>query len=247
MRRGDAGEVEVYEAKASIDTDPNARVERFYPEEVLKKLVPDYTYWAGRKPPIDPEIVRRFEGGVAPRNEKGPLSGRFVFPLRDDQRRIVGWSGRILGSSSFTAKWKHLGPAPGVLKRLCWPWYLNGGDIQKAKTVILIESIGNGLRLSQGGINCWLALLGTTLNDSVIGHLMAAAPRRIIISTDNDQLRGAESTDKAGNRAANQFKTKLGALFGEDAVVVRQSQSAKDWGEASEEELAAFKQEVYNV
>lgn len=226
-----------------IDPDPRVDSPTIYPDSMLARLVHDYSYWRGRG--IDDNTCARFEGGLAPIDEKSKLSGRFIFPIRDDQRRIVGFSGRLVLPNSFAPSWKHLFKS----SKVCWPWYLNGDAIRARGSVVLLESIGNGLSLSQVGIHNWLVLFGLQFNSVVLGHLASVNPRQIIISTDNDSL-GKASSREAGNRAARKVQAQLSSFFPEERVVIRQCQTRKDWNLVlieNPEELTLFKAELDGV
>ncbi len=107
-----------------IDPEPKLDVDKVFPEDMLAKLTPDYRYWVGRG--ISEEVLRRMGGGLAPADEKSKLSGRFVFPVRDDKGRIIGWTGRLVSDSSFGPTWKHLVKS----SRCVYPIHTAAADIR---------------------------------------------------------------------------------------------------------------------
>ena len=211
--------------------------DKIYSEDVLLKLIPDHSYWVGRG--IKEDILKMTEGGMATPDEKGKLSGRYVFPIRDDNKRIVGFSGRLVSYASFAPKWKHLFKSGSV----CWPWYLVGPEIKARRKVILVESIGDWLTLASYGMSYSLVLFGLNLNSHILGHLIEANPTHVIISANNDAI-GRPESKEAGNKAAEKARGKLSVFLGQDRVIIRLPQTGKDWNVADPAEINKFKEEI---
>lgn len=225
-----------------VDPEPKLTADKVYPEEMLSGMVQNHSYWIGRG--ISEDVLRRMEGCLHPEGISSKMTGRYLFPIRDyPSRRIVGWTGRLVGSSnSFAPKWKHLCRA----SRVTFPLTVTADPIKHARKVVLVESPGDGLALAQGGIWCFGILLGLNLNSRWLGWLASADLDQIIISTNNDEI-GAAKSDGAGNKAAQKLRAKLVPFFGEERVVVRLPQAAKDWGDVLKvcpEEIARFKAEI---
>lgn len=216
-----------------VDPEPRLDVEKVFPEDMLSKLVKDHTYWINRG--IRKEVVELLEGGVSPADEKSKLSNRYVIPIRGLTNQINGFSGRILTNSTFAPKYKHLFRP----SKMCWPWHLSGPYIQKTKTVVLQEGWSEWLALENGGIQNSLSLFGLNISDVLVAQLIATGVERVWISTNDDP---DESKVKKGKRKALDHKTKLDRFFDPDKVRIRHPKS--DWGEATAEEMAAFKQEI---
>lgn len=195
---------------------------KFYPEETLLKLVKNHDYWINRKISID--VLDMLEGGLAPSDEKGKLSGRYCFPIRDLNRKIIGFSGRLATYNTFAPKWKHLFKVGDV----AYPFHITKPYIEKEKSVILVESIGDMLALMTHGIFNVLVIFGLHIKSKVISALISSNPNKIIISTNND-------SDKqgAGNKAALKIHSKLYNFFDQSRLEVYIPKS-KDWGEANE-------------
>ena len=215
-----------------IDPEPILKIEKVYPEDTLKRLLPDYTYWINRGARED--VLRKLEGGLAPEDEKSKLSKRFIFPIRNMDNRIVGFTGRLIQENSFAPNWKHIFKS----SKSVWPWHVNGKDIASTKTVVLVESVGDTLALMSNDVPNVLCLFGLNLNGKIISSLIAADVKKIIISLNNDV-----NPDK-GQRAAEKIRNKLCAFFQEDHLIIRLPTSGKDWGEATKEEIQQFKQEI---
>lgn len=212
-------------------------VERVYPESVLGKLIPDYSYWIGRG--VKEDVLKRLGGGVAPLEEKSKLSGRYVIPIRDDSSRIVGFTGRLVSPNSFAPSWKHLFKS----SRVCWPWSLVGPEIKIIRKVVLLESVGDWLTLASHDMRYSLVLFGLNMNSHILGHLVEVNPTHVIISTNNDAI-GKPESKEAGNKAALKVRRSLVAFFGEDKVSIRLPETAKDWNAADPAEADRFKEEV---
>lgn len=220
-----------------IDPDPRLDIDKVYPEDMVSRLVRDHTYWIDRR--IGEPVLVKLGGGLAPTDEASKLSGRYVFPIRNDAKQIIGWSGRLTTHNSFAPNWKHLFKSG----RTCWPWYLNGEAIRTARAAVLLESIGDALTLATHDIWNWVVVFGCNLNSQVISHLVAANPRRIIISTNNDLL-GEAKSKAAGNKAADRFRAKLLSFFNEGTIQIRLPQTAKDWNAADSAEVEQFRREI---
>ena len=220
-----------------LDPDPRPEMETIYKEDMLEKLCPDYSYWTGRR--ISEDVLRLIGGGVAPTDEKSKMSARYVFPIRNARSQIIGWAGRLVVYNTFAPKWKLLFKT----SKACWPWFLVGDEVKATGRAVIFESIGDWLECRSHGITGGLVCFGLHLSSPTVGYLIAANPRHIIISTNNDKIGKPESAD-AGNKAADKIRAKLLGFFVEDKISVRLPQTAKDWNEAKPEEVDAFKAEL---
>ncbi len=226
-----------YESEVEyIDAEPRTKVDRVYPDSVLERLIPDYSYWVGRG--MKEDVIRALECGLAPEDEKGPLSGRAVFPLRNPSGKIEAFTGRLAIENSIGKKWIHLGPVSHVV----WPWRLSGPEIERTKTAVLIESPGDSLACLSHGIKPVICLFGLNLFGLTIATLVAAGVNRVFVSLnrDKDERKGQAAADKIARRLEH---------FVPD-VRIRLPNGFKDWGEAAEggeagaAELARFREEI---
>ncbi len=224
-----------------LDPDPKLDIERVYPEEMLTRLVQDHRYWLGRN--ISEDVLRKLEGGMAPVDEQSKLSGRYIFPVRDAHGRITGFTGRLVNDASFGPKWKHLVRA----SKAAYPLNVTGEHIRRTRKVCFTEGVGDGLTWGTHGIWNWLILLGLNLNPRVLGFLASANPTHIIISTNSDSERVNKTTGNVthpGQDAAVKLRNQLIPFFGEERIIIRLPQTAKDWNAADPDEVRAFKAEV---
>lgn len=185
--------------------------------------------------------MKKLECGVAPKEEKSKLSGRTVFPIRDLQGRIMGFSGRLLEPNSFAPKWKHVFKA----SKAVYPWNVTGPDIIATKTCVLVESIGDLMALLSHDIKPVLCIFGLNLNGHIISTLVAHNIQRIIISLnrDDDPNKGQAAAEKMRGRLENFFSNVQIRLPSVEC-------GCKDWGkcaegsEAGAKELETFREEV---
>ncbi len=220
-----------------VDPEPKLDVDKVYPEELLTKLVPDYRYWVGRG--ISEDVLRRMGGGLAPAEERSKLAGRYVFPVRDDKGRIIGWTGRLVSENSFGPTHKHLVKS----SRCMFPIHDAGEEIRRTRKVVFTEGVGDGLSLATVGLRNRLDLLGLNLNSRIIGFLVSVNPTHLILSLNNDAIGEAKSKN-AGNKAADKLRAKLAPFFGEERVLDSPPQTRKDWNKVlmeNPEEIHAFK------
>lgn len=225
-------------AVAIVDPEPKLNVDPVYPEELVAKLVPDHRYWLNRG--VSEEVLRMLEGGLYPTDMRGQMEQRYCFPVRHHQnRRIMGWTGRLVTDASFRPKWKHLVKT----NRCVYPLTAAAPHIKAARRVVLYESSGDYMKCATHGMPYGLVLLGLNLNSLMLGYLISANVDRVVISTNNDAIGDAKSKS-VGNGAAERLRTKLVPYLGEGKVVVRFPQTAKDWGDATVEEINAFRTEV---
>lgn len=222
-----------------IDPEPGLTTDVVFPEELLKRLLPDVSYWLGRG--MREDVLRRLECGLSSKEEKGKLSGRSVFPVRDLRGRIMGFTGRLVTDSSFAPKWKHLFKS----SKSVYPWQVTAPAIRAAKTVVLVESIGDLLALLSHDIKPVLCVFGLNLNSNIVGALVGAGVRRVIISLNRDP----DPLKSNSGPAIERFQEKLAPFF--SRVEVRlPGEGFKDWGacaeggEAGTAELARFRAEV---
>ena len=221
-----------------IDPEPRLEATKVYPESTLLGLLPDYSYWLGRG--MREDVLRALENGLAPKETKGKLAGRSVFPIRDLQRRIVGFSGRLTDSNSFAPNWKHL----MRVRDTVYPAHLVGPEIKATRTACLVESLGDELSLLSHDIKPVLCTWGLNLSGAIISYLVACNVRKVICAPNRD------TDPRKGQAAAEKWAKKLESFIPE--VVIRlPNEPYKDYGECAEggedgaAELARFRAEVY--
>jgi hypothetical protein len=179
-----------------FEPSPKIKIEKVFSESLLSRLLPDRSYWLNRG--VSEATLKTFEGGIAPKGERGKLAGRYVFPLRGLDGQIAGFAGRLIEENRFAPKWKIL----GAKKNIVYPLNISKLHIIKCRSAVLVESIGDALTCYDHGICNILVLFGLNVHSRLIAELIALDLKRLIISTNND-------ASKIGNQAATKIKKKL--------------------------------------
>lgn len=207
--------------KVSINIEkpePTLNNPKTFPIEWLQNLNIDHSYWINRG--IDQETIKKFLGGIWTKD--GAFKGYYVFPIFDSQDNLVGIAGRNL-YNNLKPKWK----LKGEKKLWKYPLFLNHEFIKKDKQVILVESIGNSLALTNAGCNNTMVLFGVDLSFEIINYFLKFDICNIIVATDND--------GKAGNEAAQKIYKKLGKYFDRHLIKIAHPYK-KDFCDQSKEE-----------
>ena len=194
------------------------KLQKTFNKDCLLRLVKDNEYWNRRG--ISDQTLEKFEGGLA---FKGKLSGRYVFPIFNSKEDLVGFAGRDIFNNPDRVRWKLL----GVKNDWVYPAFLNSKKIIQSKSVVLVEGIGDLLSLYECGVENVLSLFGTNLGGGILNFLIKTDVRKIIISTNNDDLNGGS----AGNKASQEIYNKLSRFFDLDNIEIRLPDTKKDWGE----------------
>ena len=204
---------------------PHIETSKKFPKDFLTQIIPNHEYWLDRG--ISKETLEIFNGGVC---KSGKMKDRYVFPIFNCKKELVGVSGRDLindKDNNSRPKWKHIGDK----KEWKYPLQINFKILKNKREVILVESIGDMLSLWEAGVAHSVVTFGLNINTSVINLLLRLDPQKIIISLNND-----EDNNNAGNIAAGKAKNKLLKYFDEDQILVKLPPK-KDFGEMSKEEI----------
>ncbi len=209
--------------------EPKIEIPKTWPVSVLDRLVKDHSYWVGRG--VSESTVAAFRGGVA---TEAQMAGRYVFPQFNPQGEVIGFSGRCVKQMTKAErkqfnrpKWKHLAPSSDFL------W----GDLTYRPRAILVESIGDGLKLIEHKARGPRCLFGTTLSETLLGHLIALSPECIIVSTNLDEAtRMGTRIGHPGQEAAARIKKTLDKFFNPNTVTIMHP-PCNDWGDATPEQI----------
>ncbi|NDG33387.1 toprim domain-containing protein [bacterium] len=206
-------------------TKPLLKSTKKFDIDLLNNLDQDNKYWNKRG--VDNQTLLDFKGGVA---KAGKMKNRYVFPIFDTKKNIIGFSGRDITAIS-KIKWKHLGEKNDFL----YPLFLNSNEIEKQKEIILVESIGDMLSLYQAGIRNVLVTFGTNLSLSILNYCLKTDMKKIYISLNNDS-----NKNNAGNIAAEKTYARLKRYF-DDKQLKISLPTKKDFGEMNKEEILQWK------
>jgi len=210
---------------------PEIKGPRILPQEFLNKILPEHDYWITRG--VTKLTLEQLGGGIV---KVGKMSDRYVFPIFNYKKELVGISGRdILNEEgSSRPKWKHI----GTKSEWKYPLQINNRLIQDKKKVILVESIGDMLSLWESDIKYVMVTFGLDVSVSIINYLLRVDVDKIYVSFNND-----EDNNSAGNVAAEKAKKKLLKYFDPPQVEIALP-SKKDFGEMSPEEIHEWRGKI---
>ncbi|WJY28492.1 MULTISPECIES: DNA primase [Sporosarcina] len=112
--------------------------------------------------------------------------GRVMFPLHDDNGRIVGFSGRVLVKNDKEAKYLNSPETPIFQKsRLLYNFHRARVNARKTGNVIVFEGFMDTLSADRNGIGNTVAVMGTSLSDHQLIKLKRITSD-LIICCDGD-------------------------------------------------------------
>jgi len=172
------------------DQKVKIQMDEIYSLEYLSKLLPHFKFYNDKE--VSSSTLKLYKGGLA---TAGKLNGRFVFPIFDenDPSQIIGFTGRHLRwkSESEFPKWKHVGRKSNWLYPICIS--NDTGSLpflectQERHEIIIVESIGDSLALTENKFLNHLVVGGLDLSSKQISFLLSQELDQIIIATNNDQ------------------------------------------------------------
>lgn len=198
-----------------VDPKPEIKSPRIYSADLLKKIIPKHDYWYSRG--ISKETLQPFLSGIAV--GKGLLSNRYVFPIFNARKQIVGFAGRATGESK--SKWILVGDK----KFWAYPLFLNHSLI-KNNRILLVEGVSDVVSFFCCGIKETACIFGLVLHSGLINALIKLNPRKIIIATNND-----DSPEQPGQKAAEKIYNQLSNYFDENVLEIRLPIGGKDINE----------------
>lgn len=217
---------------------PKMEAEQFFDHDEIKTLLPHYDFY--NKKGITSKTLELYRCGFS---MSGKMNGRFVFPIFDENKKVVGISGRHLlwKSSSSFPKWKHLG------KKANWIYPINIQSqddniflktIENKRSIILVEGIGDSLALSEQGYYNHIVVFGLEISSKQLSYLMSLSVDEVIIATNND----SDKTDNRGLQAAIKIFLKLIKYIDIDKIKIKLP-ICKDFGEMFEKSISMEKWE----
>lgn len=196
--------------------------DKVFDQSIVNQLAKDYDYWTNRG--ISLATVKEFGGGI---DLHWKLKNRYVFPVYDGRKRLIGLFGRDVTSNPNVPKYKILGPK----KEFRWPLFLNHSIVQESGAVILVESPACILKLWDCGIKNAVCLFGVDISCNLISLLVRYNLKNIIIATNNEP-----DNNNIGNKAAEEIKDRLLEWFDPKCVKIKLP-TKKDFAEMSCEEI----------
>ena len=208
---------------------PKMESDYFFDHDEVKTLLPHYDFY--NKKNISSEVLELYRSGFS---MSGKMNGRFVFPIFNENKKVIGISGRHLlwKPNNSAPKWKHIGRKGNWI----YPINLQGEEdnvfkktIEEKRSIILVEGIGDSLALSQQGYYNHLVVFGLEISSKQLSYLMSLSIDEVVISTNND----ADKTDNRGLQAAIKIFLKLIKYIDIDKVKIKLP-ICKDFGEMLE-------------
>lgn len=177
----------------------------YYGEDTLNRLI-YHEYLEGRGFPRD--LIESYHIGIT-REQYKEMSNRVIFPVRDINGAIVGFTGRTLfqdWKQRKISKWHH---SKGFASKE------NLFNIDRALThiketgqAIICEGPIDVLRLEQAGIHNGVAIFGRELHNEQIGLLLKAGVQRLVLALDSDNA-GSTGTENAIGAAKSFFSIEV--------------------------------------
>ena len=158
--------------------------EKIYKDDCLGRLLPDYDFFLHKESnaPISIATQKVYETGLA---TNGKFYNRMVFPIRNKDQRIHGFSARdVLGRSEI--KWIHRGKTAGWF----YPYYNLSEcreSINSKSEIILLESIGDSMACYQAGCENNIVSFTNNISPKLLARISALNVDRIVIGANNDK------------------------------------------------------------
>lgn len=127
-------------------------------------------------------LLAQREGGRGPYDR---FRGRFIFPIRDRQGRVVGFGGRALADDQMP---KYLNTPQSPLfdkSHLLYAIDLAADAIRKQQEVVIVEGYVDALTAHQFGYRNVVATMGTALTEQQVGLVKKLTPR-VVLALDAD-------------------------------------------------------------
>lgn len=205
---------------------------KVFSKSSLEKMMPHHDYWIERG--VSEDTLALFEGGVV---YEGKMKNRYVFPIYDYKKNLVGVSGRDLVNdpNSKRPKWKHIGDK----SQWKYPMQVNNKIIRGAKEVIVVESIGDMLSLWDAGIKNVAVAFGLQIGLGLVNYFLRIDVQKIYLAFNND-----EGKNSAGNQAAQKNLNRLTRYFDYEQIRIALPDEG-DFGEMSVEQILEWKNKKY--
>ena len=212
-----------------VETKPKLFVKKTFKESEATSLLPHYSFYTKEPRNINVEVLKGLECGV---QMSGKQNNRFVFIIRDEDGDIIGLAGRDLfyGDYARDHKWKNLGSKTQWIYPLCAIPH-----IERLRSLILVESIGDMLALRNAGIYNVLVIFGLDLSTKLLNFIASLDLDEITICTNNDTTK----EQNWGQLAAEKIKTKLTRLIDENKIKTKVP-VAGDFGEMTQSDIKTF-------
>ena len=215
--------------KIKQNNRPVVKENRVFSKTSLEKVMPQHDYWINRG--VSEKTLSLFEGGVV---HEGKMKNRYIFPIFDYKKNLVGVSGRDLVNDpdSKRPKWKHIGDK----SQWKYPMQVNNKLLKDKREVIVVESIGDMLSLWEAGVKNVAVSFGLQIGLGLLNYFMRIDCQKIILAFNNDE-------NKAGNEAAEKNLNRLQRYFDKNQIIIALP-SEGDFGEMSQEQIIDWNNKI---
>lgn len=138
-----------------------------------------------------------------------PMAGRIIFPIEDEQGRVCGFAGRIIGDSKDAKEPKYINSHETEIfskKDLLYGLIHAKDEMVREKEAIVVEGYFDAIALHQHGIKNTVATMGTALNEKHATKLAGLAPD-LAIAYDPDAA-GFKAAGRAAEIATKEMRVR---------------------------------------
>ncbi|MDO1605456.1 DNA primase [Lactobacillus sp. YT155] len=147
---------------------------------------------------ISEDLLRK--SGLFSENDTGELfdrfRGRIMFPIRDQNGRVIAFSGRILEKNPDVAKYLN---SPETLlfnkSKVLFNYDLTKRNVREQKQVVLFEGFMDVISAAQAGVTTGVASMGTSLTEAQI-YMINRITGKLLICYDGDDA-GQDATHRS--------------------------------------------------
>lgn len=155
----DHGEPDFDSDVNEVHLDEAITNETFSDSAISKFYLKSHTYFQSRG--FEPSTLRYFEMGFG---TKGIDKDRCIFPVRDPDGRLVGWTGRAV-KNNMHPKWLHRPKGRFSTSTNLYNIDKASQEIVDTGEVYVVESVGNCMRMFEAGHKNTVALLGSKMSN----------------------------------------------------------------------------------
>ncbi len=188
-----------------------------YPDSVLKKLKDADRYLKSRD--FDPEICKLMGIGYA---SKGRMRSRVVFPIKNIDGKIVGFTGRTvldLKRLKRVPKWLHWPRRPRFQTGLNL-FNLDRASkcVRKTGSVLLVEGPFDVVKLEMAGYQNAVAVFGLNVTKGQIEILKKCGVIHVVLAFDPDKVDSREVRGTISKLQESDFNVKILRWRGDEDV-----------------------------
>jgi hypothetical protein len=221
------------------------------PEDNIKFLTPDPQYLLDRG--FDLDVLRSYEVGLWSRVGTY-MHDRAVFPVRDHDGHLVGYTGRTIHSKEYFElrslqykKWIHgrhynRWPKRGDLftGSILFNLYRAKRYINQSRRLILVEGPLDGMKLEEAGIRNWVATLGTNFCPAHRTLLVQHGISDLFVAYDGDDPSKYKDNQSPADRGWDRMQRIIGDVFRTHRVSMPIGQDCGDLAVSKLQEMFEF-------